>query len=59
LDQRWLELSITDNGLLEPELLFDLQQGDRLDLLATSTLNQPLGKSLKMIQAIAKQLGAK
>ncbi len=57
LDQHWLELSITDNGVLEPELLFDLQQGDRLDLLATSTLNQPPGKSLKVIQAIAKQLG--
>lgn len=57
LDQKWIELSITDDGVIDPRLLIDLNHRDHLDLLAPSTLNQLPGRHLKVCQAIIRQLG--
>jgi GAF domain-containing protein len=57
IDNRWLELSITDNGTIEPRLLTDLQAGRSGDLLAPSTLDQPPGLHLFICQAIMQQIG--
>jgi GAF domain-containing protein len=57
IDNRWLELSITDNGIIEPRLLSDLQVGRSGDLLAPSTLDQPPGLHLFICQVIMQQIG--
>ncbi len=57
IDSRWLELSITDNGEIAPNLLADLETGRSGDLLAPSTLDQPPGQHLHICQALMKQIG--
>jgi GAF domain-containing protein len=57
LDARWLEISITDNGVIEPRLLEELQSGQAVDLLAPSTLDQPPGLHLTICQSLMRQLG--
>lgn len=41
LEHPWLELSLTDNGAIDPRLLIDLHHREHLDLLAPSTLDHP------------------
>jgi len=57
LDQRSLELSITDNGTIEPQLLEDLHTGAVKDLLVPSTLNQPPGLNLMICKDLMHELG--
>ncbi|MBW4519340.1 MAG: GAF domain-containing protein [Scytolyngbya sp. HA4215-MV1] len=57
IDNRWLELSITDNGMVEPRLLSDMQNGRSVDLLAPSTLDQPPGLHLLICQSLMQQIG--
>jgi signal transduction histidine kinase len=57
LDARWLELSITDNGIIEPRLLEELHIGRPEDLLAPSALDHPPGLHLAMCQTLMQQLG--
>ncbi len=56
VDSHWLEMSITDNGTIEPRLLEELEVG-RGDLLVPSLLNQPPGLHLTICQAIMRQMG--
>jgi GAF domain-containing protein len=56
VDSRWLELSITDNGHVEPRLLNELESG-RTDWLAASILDHPPGLHLAICQSLIKQIG--
>ena len=58
LDPSWIELSITDDGTIEPRLLEDLEAGRALDLLAPSMLDKPPGLHLAICQSLMKQMGA-
>lgn len=58
LDGQWLELSVTDNGAIEPRLLEELAQGRPSDWLAPSTLEKPPGLHLVICQAVMQQLGS-
>ncbi|HEY9896507.1 MAG TPA: ATP-binding protein, partial [Candidatus Sericytochromatia bacterium] len=57
IDSHWLELSLTDSGVIEPRLLSELENGRSLDLLAPSTLDHPLGQHLHICRALMKQIG--
>ena len=57
LDERLLELSITDNGSIEPQLLAELHHHTLKDVLAFSHLNQPPGLHLRICQNLMDQLG--
>ncbi|MBF2079868.1 MAG: GAF domain-containing protein [Synechococcales cyanobacterium T60_A2020_003] len=57
LDANWLELSITDHGVLEPRLVEELYLGQPLDLLAPSTLDRPPGLHLAICQSLMKLMG--
>ncbi len=58
LDPSWIELSITDDGTIEPRLLEDLEAGRGVDLLAPSALDKPPGLHLAICQSLMKQMGA-
>lgn len=58
IDTQWLELSITDDGDIDPRLLIDLHHRDHLDWLAPSTLDHPPGRHLRACFGIVEQLGA-
>lgn len=57
IDQHWLEVSITDEGAVEPLVLQELAQGEPADLLSPSTLQQPSNSSLWVCQSLMQQLG--
>ncbi|MEP0922154.1 GAF domain-containing protein [Leptolyngbya sp. ST-U4] len=57
VEDRWLELSITDHGVIEQRLLQELDAGRMADLLAPSTLDQPPGLHLYVCQTLMQQLG--
>jgi GAF domain-containing protein len=57
IDSRWLELSITDNGRIDPQLITDLETSRATDLLAPSLLDQPPGLHLMVCQSLMKQIG--
>ncbi len=57
LDGRWLELSLTDHGVIEPRMLEELHLGRLEDLLAPSTLDHPPGLHLAICQSLMQQLG--
>jgi signal transduction histidine kinase len=57
LEEGLLELSITDNGIIEPHLLAALHHQTPKDVLATSPLNQPPGLHLLICQQLMQQLG--
>jgi len=59
LDEQTIELTITDNGTIEPELIKDLQMGRKSDLLAYSTLEEPPGQHLMICQSLIHQMGGK
>jgi GAF domain-containing protein len=56
IDNRWLELSITDNGHVEPRLLTELET-ERTDWLSPSILDHPPGLHLIICQSLMKQIG--
>ncbi len=58
IDTQWLELSITDDGQIDPRLLIDLHHRDHLDWLAPSTLDHPPGRHLRACYSMVQQLGA-
>jgi hypothetical protein len=51
-----LELSITDNGTIDPQLIAELRQHPQ-DLLAPSTLERPPGLHLSICQSLVQQIG--
>jgi transcriptional regulator with GAF, ATPase, and Fis domain/signal transduction histidine kinase len=57
LDDRWLEVSITDKGLIDSQLLQELAQGRPADLLSPSALHQPHNSHLWVCQSLMQQLG--
>lgn len=57
IDQQWLEISITDEGSVNPEILQELNQGRPLDLLSPSTLHQPENSHLWVCQSLMVELG--
>lgn len=59
LDQNWLDLSITDNGVLNPELVREFQCGDQRDLLKKSPLNDGVGRHLWVCQTLMRHLNGK
>lgn len=57
-DRRWVELAITDDGLIEPRLLQDLE-GDAIeDPLSPSTLDHPPGLHLAICKELAQAMEA-
>ncbi|RUR80934.1 GAF domain-containing protein [Chlorogloeopsis fritschii PCC 9212] len=56
-DQRLLEVSITDNGFIQPQLLTELTQNASKDLLASSGFEQSLALHLQICQKLMHQLG--
>lgn len=57
VDETWLEMSITDNGTVETQLLEQLEIGRTGDLLSPSVLDQPPGLHLAICQALIQRLG--
>ncbi|MDF5709130.1 MAG: GAF domain-containing protein [Nostoc sp. S4] len=55
--QKLLELSITHNGAIEPQLLTELDRNTLKDVLAPSNLNQPPGLHLLICQNLMQELG--
>lgn len=53
-----LELSITDNGVIDSQLIAELRQRP-WDELARSTLEQPPGLHLRICQSLVQQIGGK
>ena len=51
---QWLELSITDQGAINPQLIADLSNPS---ITVSSTLNSPPGKHLRACQTLLKKLG--
>ncbi|WP_448563388.1 GAF domain-containing protein [Trichothermofontia sp.] len=56
IDDQFLEIAITDNGVIEPALLAELQHGRSLDLLAPSAIDRLPGLILAICQALIQQL---
>ncbi|MEM9218187.1 MAG: GAF domain-containing protein [Cyanobacteria bacterium P01_F01_bin.150] len=52
-----IELSITDQGYLDPQLLEELHQGRSTDWLAASILDVPPGLNFAICQALIQRLG--
>lgn len=59
LDDKWLELSIADNGAIDPQTIAELKMGFLPDLLAPSTLVIPPGKHLIICQRVIQQMGGR
>ncbi|MDP5338662.1 MAG: ATP-binding protein, partial [Nodularia sp. (in: cyanobacteria)] len=57
LDEQLLELSITDNGIIEAKLLEELHHNTPKDVLAVSLLKQPPGLHLLICQNLMQELG--
>ncbi len=57
VDEHWLEISITDEGSVSPQILQELEQGRPDDLLSVSTLQQPENSPLWVCQALMQRLG--
>ncbi|MEA5570262.1 GAF domain-containing protein [Calothrix sp. UHCC 0171] len=57
LDERSLELSITDNGTINPQLLAELYQDSPKDIFRLSHLNKPPGLHLLICQNLMQQMG--
>lgn len=53
---RFIELSVTDNGVIDPQLIADLQHAPPDDL-APSTLQRSPGLHLRICQSIFRQMG--
>lgn len=57
VDANWLEMSITDNGTIDPRLLEQFEIGRAGDLLSPSLLDQPPGLHLVICQALVQRMG--
>ncbi len=57
IDANWLEVSITDEGNVDPQVMQELEQGRPADLLSPSTLQQPQNSHLWVCQSLMQQLG--
>jgi GAF domain-containing protein len=57
LNLDWLELSITDDGHCPAAFLEELNQGQPLDILAPSSLDEPPGLHLAICKALMEQMG--
>ena len=57
IDERSLELSITDYGDIEPALLTELREGRSIDILTPSVLDQPPGLHLSICQSLMQEAG--
>jgi phosphoglycerate-specific signal transduction histidine kinase len=57
IDERSLELSITDYGEIEPALLTELREGRSIDILTPSVLDQPPGLHLSICQSLMHEAG--
>jgi len=57
IDSHWLEMSITDNGVIDAQLVEQIELGRGGDLLASSLLDQPPGLHLEVCQALMRQMG--
>jgi len=57
IDSRWLDLSITDNGSIDPQLLVELETGRSPDLLAISPLDTLPGLHLMLGKTLIQQIG--
>ncbi|MBD2293954.1 GAF domain-containing protein [Anabaena sphaerica FACHB-251] len=57
LDETLLEVSITDNGTIDPQLLALLNENTWKDVLTSTHLNQPPGLHFLICQNLIKQLG--
>ncbi|WP_414552120.1 GAF domain-containing protein [Anabaena sp. CCY 0017] len=57
LDEQLLELSITDNGFIEPKLLAALHHNTPKDVLALSVVNELPGLHLRICQNLMQELG--
>ncbi len=57
IDDHWLEVSITDEGSIEPHVLYELEHGCPADLLSPSTLQEPRNSHLWVCQSLMQQLG--
>jgi GAF domain-containing protein len=58
LEGRLIEVSITDDGEIEPRLLEDFAAGRAVDLLAPSMLDKPPGLHLAICKSLMHQMGA-
>ncbi|BAY27807.1 putative GAF sensor protein [Calothrix sp. NIES-2100] len=56
LEKGMLDISITDNGLIEAQLLAELNQTQPKDVLAVSSLDQPPGLHFLICQHIIQQM---
>ncbi|BAY87213.1 putative GAF sensor protein [Calothrix parasitica NIES-267] len=56
LEPQTLEISITDNGTIHPQLLEELQQEDFSDVLAVGLIKQPPIKHLSICKKLIQQL---
>ncbi len=56
LDERSLEVSITDNGIIDPQILAQLREDIPVDLLAPSKLDRPPGLHFLICQKLMQQL---
>lgn len=57
IDAHWLEMSITDNGNIDPRLVEQMEIGRAGDLLAPSLLDTPPGLHLSICQALVRRMG--
>lgn len=57
LDDKFLDLLIMDNGVIEPLLIHELNSGAIADILAPSTLDKPPGQQLVICQRVMRQMG--
>lgn len=57
IDRNWLELSITDDGTISPELIEELEKGRSTDMLAPSLLDEPPGLHFAICHSLMQQIG--
>lgn len=57
IDTHWLEISITDEGLVPTQVLDELARGRPSDLLSPAALQQPENSHLWVCQALMQALG--
>ena len=57
IDERWLEVAITDEGSVMPQVLQELEDGLPTDLLSPSTLYEPKNSHLWVCQSLMQALG--
>ncbi|NJK41251.1 MAG: GAF domain-containing protein [Acaryochloridaceae cyanobacterium SU_2_1] len=59
INAHWIELSITDQGSIDAQLIKDFQRIDHHDLLTPNSLNQSPGRHLKICCHLVKSLNGR